>query len=42
MDSPTARVNAGSPASAPALAAPALEFEPVMEMHAVLREDVEA
>ncbi len=42
LDSPTARVEAGSTASGPAPAAPVLEFEPVMEMHAVPREDVEA
>lgn len=42
LDSPTVRVSAGSTASAAAPAAPAQEFEPVMEMHAVPREDVEA
>ena len=42
MDSATVRLDIGFTAPVQAPAAPAREFEPVMEMHAVPREDVEA
>ena len=42
VDSPTVRLNTVSSAPATARAALAQAFEPVMEMHAVRREDVEA